>query len=339
VKQLEALESSNSSTARFEAAADAIVAGNAFKLAQLLKEEPELIRAQSMREHGATLLHYAAANGVEGYRQLTPPNIVEIAGILLITGAQIDAEANVYGGGATALDLAATSAHPERAGVQEDLLRLLLRHGARISRGLVMACLNNGSKKAAELLAGVIAKQGGPLDLAEAAGVGRSDLVQEYFAEDGGLQPGIAAEQLQEGLLHACEYGRDAVVEFLIARGADVSASGRGGQTSMHRSVIGGHPTTVQLLLLHGAPLEATNRYGGTVLEQALWSAGHGGDSEIYLEILEILVSAGAQVPERHVPVNPRVDAWLERHGSHAEPAWHWFGEKPQKERRRNLSM
>ena len=46
----------------------------------------------------ATLLHYVAANGVEGYRQLTPPNAVAIADALLDAGADVDALADMYGG-------------------------------------------------------------------------------------------------------------------------------------------------------------------------------------------------------------------------------------------------
>ena len=69
--------------------------------------------------------------------------------------------------------------------------------------------------------------------------------------------------------------------------------------------------------------------YGGTVLGQALWSAAHGGDPDIYIAILEALVAAGAKIPERHVPVNTRVDAWLAEHGSRAEPSWYWYGEEP----------
>ena len=64
------------------------------------------------------------------------------------------------------------------------------------------------------------------------------------------------------------------------------------------------------------------------MLGQALWSAAHAGDPDVYLEILDVLVSAGAKIPERHVPVNPRVDTWLAARGSVAEPAWHWYGEK-----------
>jgi len=36
-----------------------------------------------MREHGATLLLYVGANLVEGYRQKSPPNAVEVARVLL----------------------------------------------------------------------------------------------------------------------------------------------------------------------------------------------------------------------------------------------------------------
>src|SRR5258708_7198052 len=53
----------------FEAAVDAIVAGAIAALQQLLRADPNLIHATSTREHGATLLHYVAANGVEEYRQ------------------------------------------------------------------------------------------------------------------------------------------------------------------------------------------------------------------------------------------------------------------------------
>jgi hypothetical protein len=45
------------------------------------------------------LLHYVSANGVEGYRQKAPKNVVKITETLLNAGAEIDATANVYGAG------------------------------------------------------------------------------------------------------------------------------------------------------------------------------------------------------------------------------------------------
>lgn len=325
VRALEALERAGSPDAKFEAAADAIASGDVAALKLLLTEDPELIRARSMREHGASLLHYVAANGVEGYRQKTPKNIVEITELLLAAGADIDATAEVYGSSCKTLGLVATSGHPGRAGVQETLMRVLLEHGARIDDGLVRTCLANGRRNAAEYLTGRVAH----LDLDEAAGVGRLDAVEAWVAEDGALRPRVAAEQLRNGFLFACQYGRDAVVEFLIRLGLNPAAHDVHGQTGPHHAVIGGHLETLRLLLKHDPPLEAMNSYGGTVLGQALWSAAHGGDAEVYIAILETLIAAGAKLPERHVPVNPKIDGWLEEHGSHAEPSWYWYGEKP----------
>ena len=336
-KQLEALARKSSSVLRFEAAADAIVSGDATTLKRLLREEPELISKRSTREHNATLLHYVAANGVEGYRQKTPKNIREITEILLNAGAEIDATADVYGGGCTTLGLAATSLHPERAGVLEALLQILLDHGASVEQpsiagnrqSIVTGCLANGRLKAAEFLAG----RGARLDLAGAAALGRLDVVKSFFGEDGGLNPNTTKDQLEEGFLSACGYGPRGVVEFLLESGADVTARSGDGQTGLHWAVIGGHLDTVKLLLRHKAPLEVKNTYGGTVLDQTLWSAAHGGDPDAYIAILEELVVAGAMVPERHVPVNTRVDAWLAQHGSRADRSWYWNGEKPRREK------
>ena len=117
-EQVRALENALPPAADFEAAADAIVAGDERELSALLRKDPSLVKARSLREHHSTLLHYCSANGVEDYRQRTPQNIVAIARILLDAGAEVNAESEAYGGGSTALGLTATSVHPERAGVQ-----------------------------------------------------------------------------------------------------------------------------------------------------------------------------------------------------------------------------
>jgi Ankyrin repeats (3 copies) len=311
-KHLEAL-ARKSPVSRFEEAADAIVGGDIATLRRLLSEDSKLVRATSTREHGSTLLHYVSANGVESYRQKTPRNIVEIAEILLRAGAEIDATANVYGGGCTTLALAATSVHPERAGVQEALLQKLLDHGASLELVTLTSCLANGRPRAA----GFLANRGARLDLGGAAGIGRLDIVKSLFDD-------ATKVQRDEGFLYASAYGRNSVVEFLLGKNADLAAQRRDGQTALHLAVIGGHLETVALLLTHRAPLETRNVHGGTVLGQALWSAAHGGDPEVYIAILEALFVAGAKIPERHTPVNALVDAWMSAHGSRAEPSWHW---------------
>src|ERR1035441_8213469 len=99
-KHIEAVAGGNSDVNNFERAA-AIVSGDIATLERLLHDHPDLIRAHSSRRHQATLLHYVSANGIEGYRQKTPNNIVQIADLLLRAGADLNAVANVYGGSTT----------------------------------------------------------------------------------------------------------------------------------------------------------------------------------------------------------------------------------------------
>ena len=134
---------------------------------------------------------------------------------------------------------------------------------------------------------------------------------------------------MQKAFRYACGYGADRVVEFLLQRGADLTKHSGDGQTGTHYAVIFGQLETLKLLLKHNPPLESTNQYGGTVLGQTLWSAAHGGDPDMYSKIIEALIAAGAKVPERHVTVNPQIDALLEQYGSRVEPEWFWYGEGP----------
>ena len=117
---VEGLERQDPSVARFEAAAGAVISGDESVLAQLLRDEPGLIRARSARAHHATLLHYVAANGVEDFRQRTPANAVAIARQLIEAHAVVDATADTYGGGPamTTLNLLVSSVHPARAALQ-----------------------------------------------------------------------------------------------------------------------------------------------------------------------------------------------------------------------------
>ena len=333
--ELSALATKGSDASRFEAAAASIVAGDISALKRFLGKNPELIRARSAREHGATLLHYVAANGVESYRQITPKNILAITKLLLDAGAEVDATASVYGGGCTTLGLVATSAHPRQAGVQNKLIQLLLDRGAQVERqniggnnqGAVMACLANGCPEAAEYLA----DRGARVGLEEAAGLGRIAALKDFFSEDRTAEERPTATQINSAFRYACFCGKTEAAEYLLGRGADLAGHDGDGQTGLHYAVIGGQLETVKLLLKHNSPLEAENMYGGTVLGQTLWSAAHGGSAKVYIPSLEALVAAGAKIPERHIAVNARVDAWMAKHGSKVEPSWYWYGEKPRK--------
>ena len=306
-KHLEGLACAASPVSNFEAAAEAIVTGDVATLERLLREEPALIRARSTREHRAMLLHYVAANGVENYRQQTPSNAARIAEMLLEAGAEVDAEAEVYGGGCTTLGLVATSVHPERAGVQDALMQILIDHGAAIDypggagnrHYLVNGCLANGRPAAAEYLAA----RGARLDLEGAAGIGRLDLVKSFFNPGGTLKPTATDEQMRAGFAWACGYGRTAIVEFMLDQGMPLDAMLGHGQTGLHAAAIGGHADIVKLLLERHAPVNVIDKsYNGTPLSWALHGWGEapaGAARECYYEVVALLVRAG-------VTVNPR---------------------------------
>jgi hypothetical protein len=306
VTHIESLGRASSPVSAFEAAASAIVTGDATTLTRLLREHPDLIRARSTRDHRAALLHYVAANGVENYRQVTPKNIAAITEILLAAGAGIDDEADVYGGGCTTLGLVATSAPPAIAGVQRQVIDVLLEHGARMDlpgsggnkQPLVRACLANGQPDAADYLA----SRGAPLDLPGAAGIGRIDVVKRFFNEDGDLSATATKAQVMDGFSLACAYGRADVVDFLLDRGIDVNAELRDhgeGHTGLHVAAFHGHVAVVSALLRRGARVDVTDKTWGTpplLWALTAWSREAATDSAPYYEVAARLVGAGAIV-------------------------------------------
>lgn len=302
IAHVDGLSRAGSPVSAFEAAVQAIVSGDVAALGRLLHEQPDLIRWRSGREHGATLLHYVSANGVEGYRQVSPNNIAQITRLLLDAGADVDAEAHVYGGRCTALGLVATSTPPAAAGVQREVMDVLLEHGARADRAgsaghdhtLVHACLANGQPNAAEYLA----DRGAPLNLAGAAGLGRVDALQRFFTAPASR----STTDLADALSLASAYGRTRAVAFLLDRGVDVNMAltGHGdGHTALHVAAFHAQDEAVDLLLRRGARVDVIDRtWAGTPLMWALtgWSRqAAGGDPRFYTVVLR-LVSAGAHV-------------------------------------------
>lgn len=292
------ISEANSETAQFERAADAIVSGDTNTLIQLLTKNPTLIYSRSRRNHHATLLNYIGANGVENFRQKTPPNAVEVAITLLNAGAEINAAGDMYRG-TTTLGLVATSVHPVKAGVQQKLIDILLENGADINYAvapdytegnLIVACLHNGRGEAAVYLAG----KGAHLNLEAAAGSGILEEVKKFYDEHGHLINEANAAKRDAGLMWACEYGHTDVVEFLLDRGFDLSTVSEG-MTALHWAVIGRQIGIINMLIERGASLEIENCYGGTVLGQALWSAYNDPNRQDPF-IIETLIKAGAKI-------------------------------------------
>src|SRR5262245_26514195 len=172
--------------ARFERAVEAVIDGDIATLKRLLAEDRELVRARSTRVnhfdppmHRSTLLHYLAANGVEGYRQRSPKNAADVAKVLLEAGADPNALSWAYGGQCTVMALLVSSSPPADAGVQVPLVETLIDHGASVApegegnwTSPIETALVFGKHDAAQALV----RRGAPVhSLAAAAGLGRSD--------------------------------------------------------------------------------------------------------------------------------------------------------------------
>lgn len=276
---------------RFEEAADRIVAGDVGALQDMLASHPALIHQRSTRAHHSTLLHYVSANGVEDYRQITPANILDVTGLLLDAGADVNATSDAYGGGSSTLGLVSTSAHPRARGVQIALIDLLLERGAKIDGeddlpNLVSGALANGCPEAAMALAARGARVN---TLYAAAGIGDLERVRMLFGA-------ASTARRERAMIVAAQQGHREVVRYCLDHGVAVSASD--GMTALHNASAGGHLMLMALLLERGAALEALNVYGGTVLSSTIWFAHHVIDDDFfarnYPQVIEFLIAAGA---------------------------------------------
>jgi len=256
---------------RFEAAVEAVVHGDLESLRRMLRDDPALVRARSPRRHRATLLHYIAANGVEDARQRTPANALEVARLLLESGAEVDALADMYDQRCTTMSMLVSSAHPDEAGLQAALAELLVDHGAALDgpgsawSSAVMTALTFGYPATAEALA----RRGASVDdVAVAAGLGRVDDVRR-------LLPASSAERRHAALALAAQYGHADVVALLLDAGEDPSRYNPEGHhahaTPLHHAAGWGHVEAVRTLVEHGARLDMRDTiYDGTPLDWAL---------------------------------------------------------------------
>lgn len=318
----------------FEAGADAVVTGDSATLESLLRQHPALIRARSERTHRSTLLHYVAANGIEDFRQKTPPNAVAIARCLLEAGAEVDALSNSYGGGRyqTTMNLLVSSTHPAEAGLHPALVNTLLDFGAAIN-GLdddsspLMTALAFGYREAAETLERRGARVDGVL---AASALGRLDLVRQFVVDRNTLRAGVPLVKpawmkvpdrqkahIDLAFVWACKFAHTAVAEFFLDLGVDVAV--KDDMTPLHWAAANGCVDLVTKLIERGAPLEQENVWGGTVLDSTVYFAVNQPVAGVnYPAVLEALIAAGANVsavtpfPTGHAVI----DDVLRRHGA-----------------------
>ncbi len=284
----------------FELAAEMVIRGDEDGLRTLLREKPDLVQARSSRvtphdppAHRATLLHYVAANGVEGYRQKSPPNAVNLARILLDGGADPNALADMYEGQCTTMSMLVSSSPPAAAGVQVRLVDVLLDYGADpdgkgsgkwVSN--VLTALVFGFTGAAHALVA----RGARMDsLAIAAGLGQLEQAKA-------LIPGTSPLDRHRALALAAQLGHVDLVRMLLDAGEDPNRFNPDGMhshsTPLHQAALAGHHAVVHLLAARGARLDIKDKiWKGTPLG---W-AEHGGHGDLANYLREVQARRGAE--------------------------------------------
>lgn len=281
-----AVAQQDSPIAKFEFAVEAVISGDLDTLQRLLGASSDLTKSRSTLVtchdppvHGATLLHYVAANGVEGFRQKTPKNAVQVAKLLLDGGAEPDALAGMYGGQCTTMSMLVSSSHPAEAGVQVALVETLLDYGAAVDeRGTgswtspLMTALVFGFLDAAQALV----RRGARVEtLAAAAGLGNLNTTRQLLSA-------ASAEDRHRALALAAQLGQVEIVRLLLDCGEDPNRYNPDGfhshGTPLHHAAVAGHDAVVRLLVERGARLD---------IKDTLWKgtpegwAEYGGHKEI----------------------------------------------------------
>lgn len=277
LREFVATVSADGPVARFEKAVDATVDGDIDTLRAMIAADPNLVHARSIRRHHCTLLHYIGANGVEGWRQKTPANGVEILKLLLDNGADPNSLADLYDNQCTTMSMLVSSVHPAEAGLQLKLAETLADYGAKLDgagtnwQSAVLTALTFGYRDTAQ---GLARRLGTIEDLPSAAGLGRTEDVAR-------LLPAADAHQRQIAIGLASQLGYVEVVRLLLDAGEDPNRYSPEGfhshATPLHHAVWSEREEVVHLLVERGARLDVRDKiYSATPREWAEYGKKEG---------------------------------------------------------------
>lgn len=248
-------------------AVEAIDDGDIAALARLFDAHPDLASRRARFEglnyfRNPALLAFVAENPVR--HDCLPPNIVEIAGLIL------DRRAAAHPGDvAETLALVASGRVAREAGWQQALIALLVAHGADPAAALP-AALVHGEFVAARALI----ELGAPPTLAAAAALGDTAAAARLL---GGADP----DERHRALALAAQHGHAAILDLLLDAGEDPNRYNPPGahshSTPLHQAALAGHEAAIRALLAHGARVALRDTlWNGTALDWAR-HAGQAG--------------------------------------------------------------
>lgn len=255
--------------AKFHPAMKAIKSDDLEKFKALIAEDRSLATSRSTRSH-PTLLQCVALDGKD------KPNNVAMAKVLIDAGAELNEP------------LGATASIDNRA-----VAELLLDHGAVVDGTGGWSPLEEALYWNSRNVMALLLERGAKVqNLRTAAGLGRTDLIEDYFNADGSLKPEAGNinwpwgdlqtiaqsnhppkgkkslsdrvnswSQDQQGIInnafvYACMHGHINAAKLLLEKGAEINVVPGGfdyAGTGLHYAALNGHRPMVELLLQHGA--------------------------------------------------------------------------------------
>jgi len=280
--------------AKFDAAISAIKSGDVDRLRALVQGDTTLATSRSSTSH-PTLLQCLILDAKDNPKQL------DMAAILIDAGADINGPLCAAAG---RNNVAATA--------------LLLDRGAAVDGTGGWSPLEEALYWNSQGTIDLLLRRGATIhNLRIAAGLGRTELIETFFASDGGLRPGagpvnwpwgdltviegsnfdrrgkdtLAAKfssfaQDRQGIIDnafvfACMHGHIEAATLLIAKGARLNAIPGGfdySGTALHYAALNGHRAMVLFLVAHGADTQIKDTKVGQT--PASW-ADYGGHPEI----------------------------------------------------------
>jgi len=279
---------------KFHPAIEAMRAADVEKLRALIAADPSLATSRSTRSH-PTLLQALVLDGKD------KPKNIEMVQVLIDSGAELNEP------------LVAAASIDNRAAAE-----LLLDHGAAIDGTGGWSPLEEALYWDSRNTLALLLERGAKVqNLRTAAGLGRTDLIENYFNADGSLKPeageidwpfgnvdrvacsnhDAAGKQsltdrinswsqdrqgiVNNAFVYACMHGHIDAAGLLLDKGAEINVIPGGfdfAGTGLHYAALNGHRAMVEFLLAHAA--DRTIKDTKVSSTAAGW-ADHGGHPEL----------------------------------------------------------